>query len=523
MDIRAERAYKEQMKTDARQFVPMFDDSFSGLYRYVARRVEDEVVREQIVRLVYLDALGQAGNCPMDVNFLTWLFAIAHGRVSEYVRGSVVGTGPAVESPIFDGAGMVDGVYDDESKLRGQAEVFFSSLTFEERDIIRLKFFEELTDGEVMYILNVPEMRIGTRIYQVLRRGYEILFGKVEDSAVYYGELYSFLARLRAIEKIPAPENLKLKLKIEVKEKAEKMWGEKWGEGSGAQPRKAESGFSVDEVGQKGSGVEGSGAQGLRAQGLKPEDSNRFGSSDPAKIFVQAAKGMSKEEIDRITKEYVEEREKKADSHKNVVETEFPGEKFYPDTSVPGFETIQPETVPVQYISDDEEAEKDFQKSLKAEKFLDFWDKWKYVMSLVPSGLFVLGVIAVLGVVLFSGVRDDGVTGLPFRVDYSFGFEETNREDISATVDYEKKALIENSLVAEIAKGKDVDYVKIWVEEGGIGMNFRLEKVEDGFCDAVGAICTADGKPVSAIEYLFEETGGGGSSVNYRVKKFKKL
>ena len=354
------------------------------------------------------------------------------------------------------------------------SEYFFSSLTFEEREIVRMKFFEELTDGEVMYILNIPEMRIGTRIYQVLRRGYEILFGKVEDSAVYYGELYGFLARLRAIEKIPAPENLKLKLKIEVKEKAEKIYGGKWGESSEAQ--------GLDLQTRAGSGL---------------QSSSRLGSADPAKVFVQAAKGMSKEEIDRITKEYVEEREKKFEK-KEIYEEE----RQFPEASIPGFETVQSETVPVQYISD-EEVEKDFEKNLKAEKFLDFWDKWKYVMSLVPSGLFVLGVIAVLGVVLFGGVKDDGVTGLPFNVDYSFGFEDTNREDITATIDYDKKALIENSLVAEIAKGKDVDYVKIWGEEGGIGMNFRMKK----------------GATVSGLEYLFNEVKGDG----YRVKKFKKL
>jgi len=491
MDIRAERTYKEQMKTDERQFLPLFDDNFSGLYRYVARRVSDEVVREQIVRLACLDALGQISSCPSDVNFLTWLYAVAHARVSEYVRGSVVGTGPGIESPVFDGAGMVDGVYDDEAKLRQQAEVFFSGLTFEERDIIRLKFFEELTDGEVMYILNIPEMRIGTRIYQVLRRGYEILFGKVEDSAVYYGELYSFLARLKSIEKIPVPENLKLKLKIEVKERAEKMWGEKFGRGSEVQPENSDrSRFSVGE--KFGGGVD------FRTE--KPA-----GSSDPAKIFVQAAKGMSREEVDQITKEYVEEREKRFE--KKDIGQEFVAD--FPSSSVPGFEAAEP--VPIQYISG-EEIQRDFEKSLKAERFLDFWDKWKYVMSLVPSGLFILGVIAVLGVVLFGGVKDDGVTGLAFRVDYGLGFEETNRDDIPATIDYEKKALIENSLVSKIAEGKEVDYVKIWGEEGGIGMSFKLKVENETDADVA----------VSGLEYLFEEAGGG-SSVSYRVKKFKKL
>ena len=57
-----------------------------------------------------------------------------------------------------------------------------------------------------------------------------------------------------------------------------------------------------------------------------------------------------------------------------------------------------------------------------------------------------------------------------------------------------------------------MDYVKIWVEEGGIGMNFKLKKAEAG-----------GGKVVAGnLEYLFgEATDGSGTS--YRVKKFKKL
>ena len=157
MDLRAENQYKDGFAQDPRSFIPLYEDSFSDLYRYVARRVDDDAVRHQVVELSFLDAIGQMSTCPKDLNFGTWLYSLAFNRIQEYVKGGVVGPAASFESPIFDGASIVDGVYDDELQMRQQAESFFSALTFEEREILKLKFFEELTDGEVMYVLDLSD------------------------------------------------------------------------------------------------------------------------------------------------------------------------------------------------------------------------------------------------------------------------------------------------------------------------------------------------------------------------------
>ena len=475
MDLQAEQICKEEMKSDPRRFLLLFEDSFSDLYRYVARRVEDETIREQVVKLVYLDAIGQMQTCSFSISFMTWLYGLAKKRVSEYVKGSVVGAGVKIESPIFEGASMVNGVYDDEFKLRQQADTFFSSLTFEEREIIKLKFFEELTDGEVMYVLGLGEGVVGAKIYQVLKRGYEILFGEVMDnSGVYYGELHSFLSRLREMEKIPVSDTFRLKLKTEITNKLDKMYRGKFDGG-------------VDEV----SGETSGGTQ---------KDPFGTGSKDPAKTFVYAAKEMSKDEIDNVTEEYVSKKESVLEAE---LEAEAPeADDFEREISVEEFVGLDEkinveEDVPVHHV-EDQEVEDVLKKSLFVDKVLDFWERWKSVMSLVPTTMFVAAVVVVVGIVVFGRIEDDGVTGLPFKVDYGIGFKDAVSEDPESVSDYDEKIVIEETLISEIAEGKEIRYVEVWRMEGGLNMEFKLD---DG-----------------GLRYLFGELGD-----EYRVEEFRKI
>jgi DNA-directed RNA polymerase specialized sigma24 family protein len=485
MDLRAENQYKEGSQEDPRNFLPLLEDGFSDLYRYVARRVEDETVRHQVVELVYLDAVGQISTCAQDLNFSTWLYGLAFKRIQEYVKGSVVGPAASLESPVFEGINVMDAVYDDEIQLKQQAETFFSSLTFEEREILRLKFFEELTDGEVMHVLDLSEGSVGTKIYKVLKRGYEILFGEIKDhSGVYYGELHSFLARLKNIEKIPVSDGFRLNLRSKIENKLEKMYLD---------------GFAKEEEGQSSVSL-------------------RRLSSDPAKAFVNAAKGLSKDEIDQITEDYVREREVARGSAASTEEAagreiggvgrevgdagreadfserEVPVEQTMTDRADGGIE----EEVPVHHV--EEMLDEDYEKSMFAERVVDMFDRWKYVMSLVPTGLFVAAVIVVISIVWFGKSEDEGVTGLPFVIDYREGFEETVVDDFESDPDYELKVGIENDLIAKIVEGQDVHYVDVSRSDGQMLMQIDI--------DGPGG-----------WQYLFDERSAGG----YKVRSFKKL
>jgi DNA-directed RNA polymerase specialized sigma24 family protein len=473
MDLRAENQYKEGSQEDPRNFLPLLEDGFSDLYRYVARRVEDETVRHQVIEIVYLDAVGQISTCSKELNFSTWLYELAFKRIQEYVKGSVVGPAASLESPVFEGINVMDAVYDDEIKLKQQAETFFSALTFKEREILKLKFFEELTDGEVMHVLDLSEGSVGTKIYKVLKRGYEILFGEIKDhSGVYYGELHSFLARLKNIEKIPVSDGFRLDLRSKIENKLEKMY-----------------------------------LDGLSKKESFARPSSSTGSSDPAKAFVNAAKGLSKDEVDQITEDYVREREvaggvvASADevANREVGEVDFserevPVEQMMTDKSDGGVE----EEVPVHYV--EERLDEDYEKSMFAERFVDMFDRWKYVMSIVPTGLFVAAVIVVISIVWFGKTDDEGVTGLPFVIDYREGFEETVVDDFESDPDYELKAGIENDLIAKIVEGQDVHYVDVSRGDGQMLMQIDI--------DGPGG-----------WKYLFDERSSG----DYKVRSFKKL
>jgi len=390
------------------------------------------------------------------------------------VKKSVVGPNTTLSSPIFDGASVVDGVYDDEMKLKQQAETFFSILTYEEQEIIRLKFFEELTDGEVMYVMGVVEGTIGAKIYQVLKKGYEVLFGQVSSAAgVYFGELHSFLARLKSVEKIPVPETFKLKLRSEIENKLQKLYSDIYsGSSSG--------GF------EKGASTVG----------------HSVGSSDPAKAFVYAAKGMSKEQIDKVTEEYVKEREvaRGVASKDSALDERFSDDSVQPferklsidevmmDKSSAGVE----EEVPVNYV--------EYERTVFIEKVLDVWERWKYVMTLVPTTMFIAAVTVVISTVWFVRVEDEGVTGLPFKIDYVVGFEPTNTENFKEDADYGEKVLIEESLIARIAEIGDVDRVDVSREDKNLGVSV-------GFVDG------------SFFKYVFDKQEGG----EYTVLEFNKF
>ncbi len=262
MDIYVEKQCVEGLKKgELRQFLLLFDAYFDNLYKYVARRVGEGAAAENITRLTFLDALGQARNTSPDVGYAVWLYSLAHPRVTEHIEN--------------EGFPDKQGIITNDKKIKqygGGEEVFekaekmFGKLSMEEREILRLKFFEEISDGGVMEVLGVEEGVIGPKIYRVLKRVHFLLFGESDSGqGVYFGELSGFLARMRGLEDIKVPEPFKLGLRADI---------------SGRIDRRD---FAVDVK---------------EVSGGKKKTSKKAskGSDDPAKIFVEAVRELKEDE-----------------------------------------------------------------------------------------------------------------------------------------------------------------------------------------------------------------------------------
>ncbi len=343
MDLYVERQCVDKMKEkDLKQFLVLFDANFEGLYKYIARRVDDLPEIERVVRLTFLDALGKIQNTPVDVSYVVWLYSLAKERVWKAIDSASF---PEKQGLISAG----DKAEAEDGATAGKVSKMMAKLSLEEREVLRLKFFEEVADGDVMTVLGVEEKTVGSKIYRVLKRAHFLLFGESDErQGVYFGELSGLLERARETEVVNVPEALKLSLRADLATKIER----------------------------KDFAIEGEvKAEEVKETPFATKDEPQ-GSNDPAKIFVEAAKDMSKEEREEVYKEYsgLEDRE----------------------------------------------------------QLLEILDKWKFVLALIPAILLVV----VIGFVLFNFMNNGKVDrGYPTTCTVDVAYEGEFYDGLHRSVD----------------------------------------------------------------------------------------
>ncbi len=284
MDLHVEVQCVDQMKKGKLdKFLLLFDACFDPVYGFVARRRGEGQLAEEVVNFVFLDALGQVQSTPSDVGYLVWLYSLARPRVLDRLTD--------------DAGGQTAVITDLKEDIKGdvlkKAENMIKRLGVEEREILRLKFFEEVSDGDVMVVLASEEGLIGPKIYRVLKEAHKLLFGESDErQGVYFGELSGFLARVRDLERIEVPQAFKLSLRSELRSRIERRDMAVELDDSGA--------VMVDDLADDA--VE----ENRAATGNTDADAyakKMPGSDDPAKIFVEAAKKMTKQDWVDLEKE----------------------------------------------------------------------------------------------------------------------------------------------------------------------------------------------------------------------------
>lgn len=284
MDLYVERQCVEQMKTgNTKQFLLLYEACFADLYKYVSRRVVDHSEAERIVKLTFLDAIGQIQSTPNDVGYLTWLYSLAKPRVWQYLDLSG-----------FSGKqGLIDAKKDAKDfiakeSVAEKARKMFAKLSLEEKEILKLKFFEEVTDGDIMTIIKTDEGAIGAKIYKVLKRAHFLLFGESDArQGVYFGELSSFLGRFKSAEKIDIPEAFKLSLRAELSQKIDRK-------GYAVEAEK----IVVENNNGKPKWEDFSTKTEEKVAATAGQKKAKVGSDDPAKIFVETVNEIRKDDKD---------------------------------------------------------------------------------------------------------------------------------------------------------------------------------------------------------------------------------
>ncbi len=317
---------QEMKKGNWKQFLLLFEASFPAIYKYVFRRVGDVAEVERIVRLTYLDAISKAQEVPTETSYAVWLYGLARPRIFNFIN----------KASFPEKQGLIE-VLEKEADAGDIERVnkMLVKLSMEEREILRLKFFEEVTDGDVMLVLGSEDGSIGAKIYRVLKRAHLLLFGESDERhGVYFGEISGLLSRVRDMEKIEIPEAFRLSLRADLAARVEKR----------------DFAINVDAV------AEPVNEAPVVSPWVKPEATEEVaarGSNDPAKIFVEAVKEMTDEERE-------------------------------------AWRTGKMDAPRAKAAVDEVE---DFESK---EKILEFFEKWKLALAAIPALLIVIIVAAII-------------------------------------------------------------------------------------------------------------------------------
>ena len=165
-----ERRLVQAAQVDLRQFAALYDVYVGRIYRYVAARVCDETVAQDLTSQVFLSALENLPRYRPDGPFAAWLFAIARHRVISYFRRQRPATSydDLFQSPSVGSSEPVGQVEQEDSLAR--LRLLLHKLDGNELELLRLHFAAGLTYGEAAAVLGRSEGAVKMAVHRLLRR-----------------------------------------------------------------------------------------------------------------------------------------------------------------------------------------------------------------------------------------------------------------------------------------------------------------------------------------------------------------
>lgn len=147
----SEQALVEAAKQDPARFAALYEAHFERIYAFIASRVRDRSVAEDLTAEVFRHALASIGGFEWrGVPFSAWLYRIAANEIADHMtkaareRGSV-----AVEEPSRD----------ESERIEHRATLFrlVDELPADQRRVVVMRFAEERSIREVAEALGRSE------------------------------------------------------------------------------------------------------------------------------------------------------------------------------------------------------------------------------------------------------------------------------------------------------------------------------------------------------------------------------
>jgi RNA polymerase sigma-70 factor (ECF subfamily) len=150
-------------------FDQLYRSSVADVYAYVATLLGDRAAAEDVTAAAFERAWRKRRS--FDAGRGTprgWMFGIArHAALDELRRRKrVLATSEDTADP--DALALEDGV--DDAMRRATVRTALRDLEPRDRELVALKFYGELTNGELASVLHTSESNVGTRLHRAVAK-----------------------------------------------------------------------------------------------------------------------------------------------------------------------------------------------------------------------------------------------------------------------------------------------------------------------------------------------------------------
>jgi RNA polymerase sigma-70 factor (ECF subfamily) len=174
MDLDEEQKLVADAKMNRDAFGRLYDLYFPKVYAFVAAKVYEKSDAEDIVSEIFIKILENLDNFEWrGVPFGAWIFKIARNVINDYFNKTNKHKTYDIEE--------TKATYSDEEnnsplKKASQEELsatvtkVLSSLPERELTVVQLKFFSQLSNREIMHVMDLSESNVAVILYRTLKR-----------------------------------------------------------------------------------------------------------------------------------------------------------------------------------------------------------------------------------------------------------------------------------------------------------------------------------------------------------------
>ncbi|MGE5281199.1 MAG: RNA polymerase sigma factor [Chloroflexota bacterium] len=150
-------------------FEALYRSSRDDVYGYVAGLLRDRAAAEEVTATAFERAYRKRARFdPGRGSGRAWLFGIARNAALDELRRRKRHAELTADPADFDGLGAHEDAERREARLLLSAAL--AELSPRERELVALKFFAGLSNGEIGAVVGISESNAGTRLHRVIEK-----------------------------------------------------------------------------------------------------------------------------------------------------------------------------------------------------------------------------------------------------------------------------------------------------------------------------------------------------------------